>query len=71
MPDLPQISALLHNRGKPFGGCIGRAVIDVNDFIGPSAVEGGCDFSDQRTYVFSFVAHGDNDRDIDGGGVRR
>ena len=61
MPDLAQIAALLHQGREPLGGRIGRAVIDVDDFIGPAAVERGGDFRDQRRYVPGFVAHGNND----------
>src|SRR5216684_5115975 len=69
--DLPQIFTLLHDRGNPLGGRIGRAVIDVDDFVLPSTVERRRDFGDQRAHVFGLVAHGHNDGNIDGGGVRR
>jgi hypothetical protein len=69
--DLPQIFTLLHDRGNPLGGRIGRAVIDVDDFILPSTVERRGDLGDQRTDVLGFVAYGHNDGNIDRGCVRR
>ena len=56
-----RLRALLHEGCKPLGGRIRGAVIDVDDFIGPSAVERGGDFGDQRRYILGFVAHGNND----------
>ena len=34
-----RLTVLLHQRRQPLGGRIGRAVIDVDDFVGPAAVE--------------------------------
>ena len=69
--DLAQIAALLHLGRKPLGGRIRRAVIDVDDFIGPSAIERGGDFGDQRADVLGLVAHGDDDGNGHRGCVRR
>src|SRR6185369_10774499 len=60
MPDLAQISALLHDSCKPLGRRICGAVIDVDDFITLSADEGGGDLGDQRGYILGLVAHGNN-----------
>ncbi len=34
--ELAQITALFHDRCDPFGRRVGRAVIDVDDFVSPS-----------------------------------
>ena len=57
-----RFAARLHQGGEPLGGRIGGAVIDIDDLIGPSAVERRGDFGDQRRDVSGFVAHGNNDR---------
>ncbi len=61
MPDLAQIGALLHQFREPLAGRIGGAVIDIDDLVGPSAVERGGDFRDQRRHIAGLVAHGNND----------
>jgi hypothetical protein len=63
---LAQIAARFHDGREPVGGGIRRAVIDIDDFIGPSAVERGRDFRDQRCNIVGLVAHGNNDRDSNG-----
>jgi hypothetical protein len=35
--ELPELAVLLH-QPQPFGGRIRRAVIDIDDFVDPSAV---------------------------------
>ena len=71
MPKLPEIWALRHDRSKPFGRRIRRAVIDVDDLIGPAAVERAGDFRDQRRDIVRLVAHGHNDGNGHGGLVGR
>jgi hypothetical protein len=61
--ELPKVRPLLHDRGKPLGGGVGRAVIDIDDLIGPAAVERGGDLRNQRRDVVGFVAYGHNDGD--------
>ena len=41
MPELPQLRVLLHQRRQPLGGRVRRAVIDIDDLVGPAAVERG------------------------------
>jgi hypothetical protein len=60
VPELPEMTVPLHQRVQPLGGGIGRAIIDIDDFVRPPAVERACDFRDQRRDVFRFVAHGHN-----------
>src|SRR6476619_4088022 len=61
MAKLPEIVPLLHDRAEPFAGRVRRAVVDVDDFIGPEAVERRADLLDQRRDVVGFVAHGNDD----------
>src|SRR6478735_6716635 len=61
MAQLAQIVPLLHDRAKPFAGRVRRTVIDVDDLIGPAAVERRADLLDQRHDVVGFVAHGNDD----------
>ena len=58
---LPELTVLLHQLRQPFGGRIRRAVIDIDDFVGPAAVERADDFRNQRRDVLRFVAHRHND----------
>src|ERR1700730_680161 len=60
MAKLAQIAPLLHHTRKALGGRIRRAIIDVDDLIGPAAVERDRDFPDQWRDVVSLVAHGDD-----------
>jgi hypothetical protein len=68
---LPQIAALLHDRGELVGRGVGRTVIDVDDFVDPTAIKCGCDFGNQRRHVLGFVAHGHNDGNGHGSGIGR
>ena len=53
---------LLHQRSqRRFCGRIRRAVINVDDLVGPPAVERADDFRNQRRDVLRFVAHRHND----------
>src|SRR3954449_12484099 len=61
MAQLAQIVPLLHDRAEPFAGRVRRTVIDVDDLIGPAAVERRADLLDQRHDVVGFVAHGNDD----------
>src|SRR3954462_10241570 len=61
MAQLAPIGPLLHDRAALFAGRIGRHVIDVDDLIGPAAVERRADLLDQRHNVIGFVAHGNDD----------
>ena len=36
-----RLARCFHERGKPLGGRVGRAVIDIDDLVGPAAVERG------------------------------
>ena len=51
------------------GGGVGRAVIDIDDLIDPSAIERRGDFRNQRRDVVGFVAHGNNDGNGHGLGI--
>ena len=59
--DCRKLSMLLHHRREPLGGRIGRAVIDIDDFMDPAALERGDDFRDQRRDIVRFVAYRNND----------
>ncbi len=61
MAYLPQIWPLLHGSNKPLFSRVRRTVVDVNDFIDPSTIEGGGNLGDQRRYILGLVAHGNND----------
>src|SRR4051812_22026134 len=71
MIDAAQICALLHDLGETLRRGVGRAVIDVDDFVSPAAVERGRDFADQRRHVAGLVTHGHDDGKIDNGCIRR
>src|ERR1700687_294363 len=71
MTNRARFSALLHDGCEPLGGGVGRAVIDIDDFISPSAVEGSGDLVDQRRHIPGLVAHGNNDGNGDLSCVRR
>src|ERR1700761_7309981 len=73
MAKLAQIGARFHQCRQPVAGSVRRAVIDVDDFVGPAAVERGRDFRDQGRYVLSLVAHRHNDRNGNGlgSGIRQ
>ena len=66
MPELPELTVLLHQRSQPLGGRVRRAVIDVDDLVGPAAIERTDDFRNQRRNVVGLVAH----RHYDGNGNR-
>lgn len=59
--ELAQIAALFHDRCDPFGRRVGRAVIDVDDFVSPSAIKRRSDLCDQWRHILGFVTHGYND----------
>ncbi len=71
MIDPAQICTLLHDLGETFRRCVGRAVIDVDDFVAPAAIERGGDLGDQRRHVAGLVAHGHDDGNINSGCIRR
>src|SRR3954451_14935057 len=61
MAKLPEIVPLLHDRREPLACRIGRAIVDVDDLIGPAAIQRSRDLGDQRRDVVGFVAHGNDD----------
>src|SRR6266702_8935913 len=61
MAKLPQMVPLRHDRREPVAGRIRRAVVDIDDLVGPAAIERGGDLLDQGRDVVGFVAHGNDD----------
>jgi hypothetical protein len=66
MPDVPQIWALPHQRCQLLVGCVGGAVIDVDDFVAPALTQRRNDLSDQRRNISRLVADRHNDGNFDG-----
>ena len=60
MAEHTQIWPAPHGGGKTLGGRVRRTVIDIDDLIGPAAVERGGDFLDQRDDIFGLVADGND-----------
>src|SRR5215208_333009 len=61
MAQLPQLRMTLHQLQQPLTGRVRRAVIDVDDLVGPAAVERAGNFLDQRRDIVGLVTHGHDD----------
>jgi len=64
MTQLAQVVTLLHDLGQTLRRRIRGAVVHIDDFIGPTALQRGGDLSDQRPDILRFVANDDGDCDL-------
>src|SRR5690242_5261361 len=62
MLDLPQIRPLGFERGEHLFGRVRRAIVDVDQFEAPAAIERRCDLVGEEAHVVGLVAHGHDDR---------
>src|SRR5262245_41844206 len=63
MLDLAELRVALLQLGELLARCVRRAIVDVDDLVGPASVERARDLRDQRRKIVLLVAHGHDDGD--------